>query len=142
MEYKKFNHTYVVRMDKGEEVLTSLKELCQKENITLGSISAIGATDEVEIGIFDTNTKVYHSSTLKEPFEITSLSGNITTKEGEVYLHLHITVADKVHQVYGGHLNRCVISATCEMIITVLDGTVERVLDPVIGLNLLQYENR
>jgi len=69
------------------------------------------------------------------------LSGNITTKEQEPYLHLHITVADKKHHVYGGHLNRCIISATCEMIIMVIEGNVERTFDPAIGLNLLQYED-
>ena len=31
MEYKKFNDTYVLRLNKGEEVIESLKELCSKE---------------------------------------------------------------------------------------------------------------
>ena len=31
MEYRRFGETYVVRMDKGEEILTKLRELSEKE---------------------------------------------------------------------------------------------------------------
>ena len=63
---------------------------------------------------------------IKEDCEITSLIGNITVKNGEPYVHLHITVAGKGGNVYGGHLLKTVISATAEIFITVLPGTVER----------------
>ena len=39
----------------------------------------------------------------------------------------------------GGHLNRAVVSATCEMVVDVLDGTVDRRYDPVTGLNLFKF---
>ena len=35
MEYQKFADTYVVRIDKGEEIIASLQALCEKENIQL-----------------------------------------------------------------------------------------------------------
>jgi len=141
MEYRKFNDKYVIRIDKGEEVITTLKSLCDSENILLGSVSAIGATNNVEMGLFDTTSKVYHSRKMECPLEITSLVGNISRKDGEVYLHLHINVADEEGHVYGGHLNSCIISATCEMIVSVIDGSVNRKLSEEIGLNLFEYEN-
>ena len=42
-------------------------------------------------------------------------------------------------EVFGGHLNRAIVSATCEMVITVIDGTVERRFDEEVGLNLFQF---
>jgi len=57
----------------------------------------------------------------------------------EVYLHLHITVSNHDLQVYGGHLNSVVISATCEMIIDVIEGEVDRAFSEEIGLNLLKF---
>ncbi len=43
-------------------------------------------------------------------------------------------------EVFGGHLNRAVVSATCEMVVVdVLDGTVDRQYDPVTGLNLFKF---
>ena len=42
-------------------------------------------------------------------------------------------------EVFGGHLNRAVVSATCEMVVEILDGTVDRQYDPVTGLNLFKF---
>ncbi len=33
MEFKKFGDSYIVRIDKGEEVLQKLKEVCERESI-------------------------------------------------------------------------------------------------------------
>lgn len=139
MEYRRFDNHYVVRIDKGEEFITKITELCKLENIKLGSISALGATDNVVIGLYDTEEKIYHKTKLSGSMEITSLIGNISTKNGEVYLHCHINVCNKDMQVFGGHLNECHISATCEVVITKIEGNVDRLEDPVIGLNLYKF---
>lgn len=136
MEYRKFNNHYVVRIDKGEEIIAKLTELCLKEQITLGSITGLGATDNVTVGLYDTVAKKYDKNTIKEPLEITSLVGNISTMNGDPYLHIHITVGNKDNIVYGGHLNECIISATCELHITKIEGVIDRYYDSEIGLNL------
>ena len=50
-----------------------------------------------------------------------------------------ITQSGKDGSVVGGHLNSATVSATCEMFITVLDGTVERRRDDEVGLNLFEF---
>ena len=40
MEYKRFHDTIVVRIDRGEEILTQLKEVALKEKITLANVQA------------------------------------------------------------------------------------------------------
>ncbi len=139
MEYKKFNHHYVVRLEKGEEVISKLKELCKEENISLGSIVGLGASEKIQIGLFNTVTKEYKTTVKEGMFEITSLIGNISMKDNEVYLHCHINFSDESLTVYGGHLVEAYISATCEIIVTVIDGEVNRRFDPEIGLNLFQF---
>lgn len=139
MEYKKFNNTYVIRMDRGEEILATLKEICLKENIKLASIQAIGAVDEFSVGLYDVNEKKYNSNTFKGAYEITSLLGNITTMNGEYYAHLHMSCADKDGHVFGGHLTYAHISATVEMVLNLMDGEVDRKKDEIIGLNLFEF---
>ena len=41
--------------------------------------------------------------------------------------------------VFGGHLNKARISATCEMAVRVLPGRVNREKDPETGLNLWTF---
>ena len=140
MGYKKFNNHYVLRLEKNEEILTKIKELCEKEDIFLGTISGLGAANKVEIGLFNTETKEYKTTTMEGMFEITSLIGNITRKENEVYLHCHINFSDLSLQVYGGHLVSATISATGEIMITKIEGKVNREKNEEIGLNLFKFE--
>ena len=71
MEYRKFDNSYVVRLNKGEEVIASLKELCNNENIKLAEITGLGASNLVEIGVFNVNTKEYNTKVFEGMFEIT-----------------------------------------------------------------------
>ena len=42
MEYMKFDDAYVVRLDRGEEIVESLTKICDREKITLATIEGIG----------------------------------------------------------------------------------------------------
>ena len=139
MEYEKFGNDYVIRINRGEEVIECLKKLCKEEDIKLAEITGLGASNLVEIGIFNPGTKEYNTKTFEGMFEITSLVGNVTRKDGEVYLHIHINFGDENGIVRGGHLVRTKISATSEIIVRRIDGEVGRKLSDEIGLNLLDF---
>lgn len=142
MDYRRFENQIVLRIDRGEEIVSSLEDMCKKEKITCASVAAIGAVDDFEIGLFDVEKKEYCAEHYQMPAEITSLLGTVTEKAGEPYLHLHMNAADKDHHVYGGHLNTAIVSATCEMIVTVIEGRIGRKFDPETGLNLFQFEEK
>jgi predicted DNA-binding protein with PD1-like motif len=139
MEFKRFNNVYAVRLDKGEEIIETLKNFCGYNQITLAWVSGIGAVNRVTLGLFETKPKRYVGEELTGDFEITSLSGNITAMNKEVYLHLHATVSDLQHKTYGGHLTSAVVSATAELIVVSVEGLVERKFSQEIGLNLLEF---
>lgn len=90
MEYQKFDNKYTLRIDKGEEVVATLKKFCVDNKIKLGTITGLGATNKVTIGLFEAQSKKYFSKELTGNHEIAPLYGNITTMNGEIYLHLHV----------------------------------------------------
>ena len=139
MEYRKFKDKFVVRLDKGEEVIESLLKLSSLENIKLACVSALGATNKFTVGLFNVSEKKYYSSTYEGDFEIVSLTGTLSLKDGVIYPHIHMSAGDNNNVVYGGHLNSCFISATCEIVIDVIDGIVEREFNEEIGLNLFKF---
>ncbi len=140
MEYRRFGSKIVVRLDRGEEVCAKLLELAEAEDIRLAAVSGIGATNDVALGVFDTQTKVYHKTRYVEDFEIGSVTGSLTRKDGAPYLHLHVVVGSPLTlQCHAGHLNAAVISATCELVVDVIDGEVGREFSEDIGLNLFKF---
>ena len=140
MDYKRFGDNLVVRIDRGEEVVGTLMALCEKENIGMAEVSALGAVDHAELCIYDVPTKTFFRKTFDGPMEIGALTGSVTRKEGKPYLHLHGVVCDSDLAAHGGHITALRVSATCEMIVRVFPGEVGRRMDDGIGLNLFQFE--
>jgi len=130
---------WVIRLDKGEEIVGTLQQFCREKEIRLGTISGIGATNRATIGLFKTRTKEYIRKEVVGDHEITSLTGNISRMNDEVYLHLHINLSDSSCHAFGGHLNSAVVSATCEVVVRVLEREVGREFSEEIGLNLLRF---
>ena len=138
MKYQRFEQTIIVRMDKGEDIVKQVKNVALKEQIKLASISALGAINEVTVGVFKTKEKKYYANEFKGDFEIVSLTGTINTMNDEYYSHMHLSAGNDQGQVFGGHLNKAIVSATCEMVIQIINGEVDRYFDEEVGLNLLK----
>ena len=142
MDYKRFDDTIIARIDRGEDIVEMLKEIALKEDIKLASVDGLGAIGRIETGLFDTAEKKYYNTCERDgDFEITSLTGTVTTMNDEYYGHLHLSAADREGNVYGGHLNKAVVSGTCEMVIRIINGRVERKFSDEIGLNLFDFND-
>lgn len=138
MKYQRFEQTIIVRMDKGEDIVEQVKNVALKEKIKLACISALGAINEFTVGVFKTKEKKYYANEFKGDFEIVSLTGTINTMNDEYYSHMHLSAGNDQGQVFGGHLNKAIVSATCEMVIQIINGEVDRYFDEEVGLNLLK----
>ena len=139
MEYKKYGDTYLVRIDLNEEIMQSLKTVCERENIHLARVEALGAANHAVIGVYDLKAQAYHQEELNGFMEITGLTGNVTRKDGAVYIHLHGTLADQNNTVHGGHVIEMTVGATCEMFVTALPGEADRARDEKLGINLIRF---
>lgn len=142
MEYRQFDNIYVVRLDRGEEIVEKLTELAEKEDIRLAKVEGLGAASSITAGLYNVQLQKYFQKELQGPLEITSLIGNITRKDGQPYLHLHISAADQDTHQFGGHLTRAVIGGTGEIFVTAVDGSVGRKVDDITGtgLNLFDFQ--
>ena len=52
MVYRKLGETYYVRLDRGDEIIGSLMEICEKEKIMSATYSGIGGCGSAEIQTF------------------------------------------------------------------------------------------
>ena len=139
MEYRKFGGVIVARLDPGEEILEQVRQIALSEQIKLAHIQALGAVSDFTVGVFDVEKKAYRANSFSGSFEIVSLTGTIDTMNDEFYCHLHMSAGNESGAVFGGHLNRAVISATCELVVTCLPGETDRVFSDEVGLNLISF---
>ena len=129
-------------MDPGEEILTEMKEIALKEQIKLAEVTAIGAVNDFTVGVYNVSEKRYYANHFEGNYEVVSFLGTINTMSGEFYTHIHMSCGDQDGHVFGGHLNEAKVSATLEMVITLIDGRVDRKFDEKIGLNLLHFGDK
>ena len=140
MESRKFGDRWFVRIDRGEEVVETLKAFCREHRVRLGTITGIGATDRAVVGLFRTGTRQYLTREFTGDMEITNLTGNVSTLDGHVYIHLHVTLSDPEYKAWGGHLTSAVISGTLEAVVHEAEGSLERAFDEHVGLNLFRFD--
>ena len=140
MEYRKYGKDYVLRIDRGEEILQAVSQVCEKENIRLGTVNGIGAVGEVTLGVFNREKFQYESKEYKGDFEIASCMGNISTMNGNTYLLIHMAVGNpEKGEVHAGHLNRGIVSLTGEFFLHQIEGEIDREYSEEVGLNLIKF---
>jgi len=128
---------FVGKLDYDGDLLDQLTAICQKENISLGKVQAIGAVKKAKVGYYNQKTREYQLVEIDKNLEITNLSGNISLRDNKPMVHAHITLSDKDGNAFGGHLVQGTIVFACEFIIHIFAGPAyHRAHDENTGLPL------
>ena len=133
----KIEKTYAGRLPCGGDLLEEIRKLCKEKNIRFGAFEALGAVQSAKIAFYDQKKRAYREISLPEPMEIASLIANISEKDGEIFIHAHITLAKENGSAFGGHLIPGTVILACEFVARQFDGPVPtRHLDEETGLSL------
>ena len=134
MQYEKDDDTYIIYLEQGESIMATLTEFCIDHQIINGQISGIGAIKEIELGVYDLKNQEYIIHKLDETWELTSYQANIQLKDEEPFIHAHINISDHDLTVKGGHLFEAIVAVVGEFILTNINSSGKRLLNPKIGL--------
>ena len=135
MNYRKVNDKIFVSLQTGDLINKSICHIAVKENISNAWINGIGAIDNVEVGYMDVENKKYQKRNFDDRYELLSLIGNITYRDGVPFVHTHVTFSDTEFNVFGGHLFDANITATGEIILSLADSKIDRVYNENIGIH-------
>ncbi|MGA9461418.1 MAG: PPC domain-containing DNA-binding protein [Terracidiphilus sp.] len=131
--------TFVVILDTGDEILSSLKSVAQAEGLAGSSLKAIGALSDVVLGWFSWETKKYQTVVkLEEQVELISLIGDIALKDGDPQVHAHLVIGRMDGTAHGGHLLSATVRPTCEIVITESPKHLQKEIDPESGIALIR----
>jgi predicted DNA-binding protein with PD1-like motif len=137
MKLKEYGAYLVIRLEKGEETITVLNSTLREKKIAAGFFYGLGVAKDLELAYFDARKQAYTKKEFKDEYEFTSFLGNVSTVNGELSIHCHVTITDNRFNAFGGHLFRGTVPATLEIIVFPFTSALTRKKDKVTGLNLL-----
>ena len=146
MEYRKIGETYYVRMDRGDEIISTLLEICEKESIPSAVYSGIGGCQSAELQVFIPETGSFETERLEGMLELVSLNGNVVRDEnGKLFHHTHALFSFKkqgLHSMAGGHLKATTVFYTAEIELRpTIDGAIGRKFDPETGTGFWDFKD-
>ena len=96
---------FIGRLPFEGDLLSSLTTVCLNENVQFGWLSVIGAVSSGVLGYYRQDEREYMECfNLEKGLEIVSCTGNVSLRDGEVFVHAHATLSDEQGRCFGGHL--------------------------------------
>lgn len=141
MDYRKEKNAIYIRVDKGEEVLATIKKVCEKERVGAGYFQGIGACGRAVLSTWIPEKEDFIHHTLTGMLEMISLMGNISTDQnGEPFSHSHAIFSFLKDNgevvVAAGHLEEAEISYTGEIVLSLAEEKIGRMFDARAGIDV------
>lgn len=135
---EKSGNSFILRLDAGDEFISAVQDFCAQNDIRAAWLQAIGSTKELELAYFNLEKKDYDTSAFVEFLEVMNITGNVALRDSKPFCHAHGVFGRADMTTIGGHVVRCVVSATMEISIRVLEGEINREFDEKTNLHLLK----
>jgi predicted DNA-binding protein with PD1-like motif len=132
---------YMVRVERGEELIGALKTLMEQEQIGSGTVTGLGATSFARLGIYDVEARVYVDRTFEGVHELCNMTGSLSWYEGAPFPHVHMVLSDFELRAIGGHCFEALAGATIEVFVRSSEERIEREMDDDLGLHLLKLKD-
>jgi predicted DNA-binding protein with PD1-like motif len=128
---------WVVSLEPGESVGDGLLEVARQHEWMAAAVWGIGALRDPLIGYYIVEEKRYIQMQLSGDWELVACHGNLSTREGEPFWHLHVVLSDREGQTRGGHLFEARVGGAGEFVVLPLPHPMVRRKDDRTGLYLL-----
>lgn len=138
-KFRRDGKRYFLSIDNHCEISAALTEFCKAEGIMAGEIYGLGAVNDAVLRFLNPATKKYEDMRFQEQMEMANLTGNISEKDGNVYLHLHATFGRYDCSALAGHLFSAVISGACELVVIASEARLGRKFSEETGLNMYDF---
>ena len=146
MDYQNYNGIFYIRVDKNEEIIQSILDICKKEGIMSAAFSGIGGCSKAEIQTFIPESGAFETEHIKGMLELISVNGNVVTDDENNYFHhthaLFTYKENGKHKAAGGHIKSITVLYTAEIELRpVIGGTIKRKYDPETGTGFWDLKN-
>ncbi|MEW6138261.1 MAG: DUF296 domain-containing protein [Thermodesulfobacteriota bacterium] len=132
---------FLTRLPMGVDLLDALTREFQSRSIKKAAFFVIGAVNGAVLGFYDPVTREYQNRAFEGDFEIVSCKGNVSERDGEVFVHAHAVFSGEDFACIGGHLMQGSRIFAAELHAIPVPGPVpSRLFDDATGLYLWPAE--
>jgi predicted DNA-binding protein with PD1-like motif len=123
------------RIPRGSDLLRSLNELAAELGFEAATLQVVGAVETFHVAYYDQATHTYTPHPSDESHEVAGGVGNVSLKDGQPFVHIHLTGSDADGTIRNGHLIEGTRVFMIEAYLRKLDGPAPvREMDEDIGL--------
>lgn len=143
MDYRHYGDAFYIRVDRGEEIITSILAVCEREGVRSATFSGIGGCDAADIKVFDAEAGAFLNEHREGILELVTLMGNVVDSgEGHSW-HAHALFSyrdDNGHHTAAGHLGSATVRYTAEIELRpIAGGVIHGKLDAETGTKLWSF---
>lgn len=144
MDYRRLNDIGYIRVDKGEEIIEKVLEVCRKEGIKSACFSGIGGCSKAELQTFIPEKGSFETETIEGMLELINVTGNVVSENDQLFHHTHAVFSYKEgseHRMAAGHMKSLTVLYTAEIELRpVIGGTISRKHDPETGTGFWSFD--
>lgn len=144
MDYRRMNDTCYIRIDKGEEIIEKILEVCEEDGIKSAFFSGIGGCSRAELQTFIPESGSFETEIIEGMLELINVTGNIVFDDGKLFHHTHAVFSYKdgsEHKMAAGHIKSITVLYTAEIeLCPVIGGVIGRKHDPETGTGFWSFE--
>ena len=144
MDYRRMNDTCYIRIDKGEEIIEKILEVCEEEGIKSAFFSGIGGCSRAELQTFIPESGSFETEIIEGMLELINVTGNMVFDDGKLFHHTHAVFSYKdgsEHKMVTGHIKSITVLYTAEIELRpVIGGVIGRKHDPETGTGFWSFK--
>ncbi len=132
-------------MDRGDEIISCLLDVCRTEGILSACYSGIGGCADTEMQVFIPERGEFETDRVDGTLELVSLIGNVISDEANLPCHhthaMFSYLEDGEHRIISGHLKSATVLYTAEIELRpVIGGVIQKQYDPETGTGFWKFQ--
>lgn len=124
-------------LKRGSKLPEELLAIAAEDGIKTAALAGVGGVEELTLGYYNRESKKYEEKRFDGFMEVTSLLGNVTTKDEAPFVHIHGNFGRRDYGVVGGHVVSAKVFPLLEVTVTPTENTAVRKFDEELGLSTI-----
>lgn len=98
------SHPFLARLPKEVDLLEAIAAEFKSRNMPKAAFTLIGAVYHPVVGYYDAVSREYYNKEFEGLWEVASCMGNVSERDGDLFIHAHVVLSDHSYACVGGHL--------------------------------------